>query len=67
LYKLLIFDWDGTIIDSAARIVSSMQSAARDLGLPDLSDEAVRNIIGLGLPEAIRILIPGIDDENLEK
>ncbi|MBU2966652.1 HAD-IIIA family hydrolase [Amphritea sp. 2_MG-2023] len=62
MYKLLIFDWDGTIIDSAARIISSMQKAARDLEQPELSDEAVRNIIGLGLPEAIRMLIPGVDD-----
>ncbi|WP_417223025.1 HAD-IIIA family hydrolase [Amphritea sp.] len=62
MYKLLIFDWDGTIIDSAARIISSMQKAARDLDQPELSDEAVRNIIGLGLPEAIRVLIPGVDD-----
>ncbi len=39
-----------------------MQKAARDLDQPELSDEAVRNIIGLGLPEAIRVLIPGVDD-----
>lgn len=51
------------MIDSAARIVSSMQSAARDLAHPELSDDAVRNIIGLGLPEAIEALIPGIDAE----
>lgn len=63
MYKLLIFDWDGTVIDSAARIVSSMQSAARELAHPELSDDAVRNIIGLGLPEAIEALIPGIDDQ----
>ncbi|WP_432473659.1 HAD-IA family hydrolase [Amphritea sp. HPY] len=62
MYKLLIFDWDGTIIDSAARIISSMQQAARDLEQPELSDAAVRDIIGLGLPEAIRVLIPGVDE-----
>ncbi|MBN0987902.1 HAD family hydrolase [Amphritea pacifica] len=62
MYKLLIFDWDGTIIDSAARIISSMQKAARDLDQPELTDDAVRNIIGLGLPEAIQMLIPGVDD-----
>lgn len=60
LYKLLIFDWDGTVIDSTARIVSSVQKAARDLSHPALSDDAVRNIIGLGLPEAIETLLPGI-------
>lgn len=62
MYKLLIFDWDGTIIDSAARIISSMQQAARDLKQPELTDAAVRDIIGLGLPEAIRVLIPGVDE-----
>lgn len=64
LYKLLIFDWDGTVIDSAARIVSSMQNAARDLAHPELADEAVRDIIGLGLPEAIEALIPGIEAQQ---
>lgn len=62
MYKLLIFDWDGTVIDSAARIISSMQKAAQDLSQPALTDEAVRNIIGLGLPEAIRVLIPNVDE-----
>jgi phosphoglycolate phosphatase len=67
MYKLLIFDWDGTVIDSAARIISSMQAAARDCDLPVPSDSAVMNIIGLGLPEAIRILIPGIDDDGIDR
>ncbi len=39
-----------------------MQKAARDLQQPELSDAAVRNIIGLGLPEAIQALIPGVDN-----
>lgn len=62
MYSLLIFDWDGTIINSEARIIACMRAASQDLELPLPSDEAVRNIIGLGLPEAIRALIPGIDD-----
>lgn len=66
MYKLLIFDWDGTLMDSAARIVSSMQAAARDLSLAVPSDQAVRDIIGLGLPEAIDILIPGISAADNE-
>ncbi len=66
MYKLLIFDWDGTIIDSAARIISSMQAAARDLSLGELTDDAVRNIIGLGLPEAIRELIPGVTAKEID-
>jgi len=67
LYKLIIFDWDGTIIDSAARIVSSMQAAATDLGHPPLTAEAVRDIIGLGLPEAILTLLPFLSEEQVEQ
>ncbi|MFW1678254.1 HAD-IA family hydrolase [Pontibacter sp. JAM-7] len=67
MYKLLIFDWDGTLIDSADRIIASMQAAARDCNVPVPDAEAVRNIIGLGLPEAIRLLIPGIDQVGVEE
>lgn len=66
LYKLLIFDWDGTIIDSTGRIVSSIRAAARDLELPLPTEEASRDIIGLGLPEALRILFPASGDEVIE-
>jgi phosphoglycolate phosphatase len=62
VYSLLIFDWDGTVIDSTARIVSSMQSAARELGLRHLQDHEAQEIIGLGLPEAVQALFPGVDD-----
>lgn len=60
-YRLVIFDWDGTLMDSVARIVSSMQAAARDAQWGPLEEDAVRDIIGLGLPEAIATLCPGID------
>jgi phosphoglycolate phosphatase len=66
VYKLLIFDWDGTIIDSTGRIVSSIRAAARDLDLPLPTVEAARDIIGLGLPEAIRVLFPTSGDDIIE-
>jgi len=67
-YPFVIFDWDGTLVDSEARIISSMQAAGEDCGWqPPLTDEAVRNIIGLGLPEAIRHICPGIDDAGVEQ
>ena len=65
-YRLVIFDWDGTLMDSAARIVACMQAASQDAGWGHLEDDAVRNIIGLGLPEAIAALCPGIDAERAE-
>lgn len=64
-YQLLVFDWDGTLVDSIARIVESMQVAAADCGLPPLDDASIRGIIGLGLPEAIRALYPQLLDPLL--
>ena len=55
---LVIFDWDGTLIDSAAKIVTCMQRAAEQLGIEPLPDEPIRQIIGLSLPQAIAVLYP---------
>lgn len=57
-YRLVIFDWDGTLMDSTGRIVSCMQAAANDMALPALEAARARQIIGLGLPEAISSLYP---------
>lgn len=65
-YQLLIFDWDGTLADSTGRIVDSMQRAARLVGLPAITDAEAQNIIGLGLPEALRTLWPNITAKELE-
>jgi phosphoglycolate phosphatase len=65
-YRVIIFDWDGTLVDSTARIVDSMQRASSQVGLPALSNHAIQQIIGLGLPEALRKLWPGITEEQLQ-
>jgi phosphoglycolate phosphatase len=62
-YKLLVFDWDGTLMDSVARIVDCVRAAVKDLGLQTPNDEEIRNIIGLGLREAVESLFPGADDD----
>lgn len=60
-YSLLVFDWDGTLMDSQAQIVNCMQSAIGELELESRTDEQITNIIGLGLEEAIVQLYPMID------
>ena len=60
-YSLLVFDWDGTLMDSQAQIVNCMQSAISELGLDSRTNEQITNIIGLGLEEAIIKLYPEID------
>ncbi|MET0065272.1 MAG: HAD-IA family hydrolase [Candidatus Thiodiazotropha sp.] len=62
-FKLLVFDWDGTIMDSEARIVACVEAAIRDLEMPVPSREAISNIIGLGLREAVHQLFPEADDQ----
>jgi len=66
-YKLVIFDWDGTLMDSVDRIVSSMRAAAVTANLPVPSAEAVKGIIGLSLPEAFNILFPGCSQALAEQ
>lgn len=64
-FELIVFDWDGTLMDSAARIVASLRGAAQDVGFENLTDAGFRNVIGLGLQEAIRALYPAISDDAL--
>jgi phosphoglycolate phosphatase len=55
-YDLIVFDWDGTLVDSTQLIVDSIIAASRDTGLTAPEPSAARGIIGLGLPEALRTL-----------
>ncbi|MFD2166535.1 HAD family hydrolase [Thalassotalea euphylliae] len=66
-YKLYIFDWDGTLMDSIGRIVSSLQAAARALSLEPPTDEAAKSIIGLSLVPAIERLFPLVTESQTEQ
>ncbi|MCL2829940.1 MAG: HAD-IA family hydrolase [Betaproteobacteria bacterium] len=63
-FDLLVFDWDGTIFDSAAAIVAAVQAACRDLGLPEVPTEQARHVIGMGLDDAMRYVAPGLPSER---
>ena len=63
-YSLLIFDWDGTLMDSIGRIVESVCAAATACDLPVLDEITVKGIIGLSLPEAIVALYPDLADAS---
>lgn len=60
-YDLIIFDWDGTLMDSIDKIVRCMTAAAGDIGVADPGTAAIRHIIGLGLTEAMQALYPALD------
>ncbi|MGX9460712.1 HAD-IA family hydrolase [Shewanella sp. A14] len=55
-FDLVIFDWDGTLMDTVGKIVSCMQSVAQELTLPMPTEQAVRDVIGLSLPNIMPIL-----------
>ncbi|MBL8540437.1 MAG: HAD-IA family hydrolase [Betaproteobacteria bacterium] len=57
-FELLVFDWDGTLMDSAAAIVAAIQAASRDLDLPAPDEQRARHVIGLGLSDAVSYLFP---------
>ena len=57
-FDLLVFDWDGTLMDSAAAISASLRAACADLQLPVPSEERARYVIGLGLSDALKYLLP---------
>jgi phosphoglycolate phosphatase len=60
-YRLLIFDWDGTLMDSADRIVECFQSAIALTDLSPRTNDQIKHIIGLGLNEAMMALYPETD------
>ena len=61
-YDLIVFDWDGTVMDSTAVIAGSIQAACRDLGLTIPDDETARHVIGLGLDQALRYAVPDMPE-----
>ena len=62
-YKLVIFDWDGTLMDSADKIVNCMQLAAKQCDMPIPTYEEVGHIIGISLKPAIMQLFSITDSE----
>lgn len=67
-YALIVFDVDGTLVDSQAGIVASMADAFAEIGLDSPSAEQTRRVVGLSLDEAVARLLPdGMDDPRLDK
>lgn len=60
-FELIVFDWDGTLMDSAAEIVTAMQRAIQDIGLPERDGDRMRELIGLGLNDVLSRLFPELD------
>ncbi len=66
-YRLLAFDWDGTLADSTALIAGAIQQTCRDLGLPAPDDRSARHVIGLGHREAISLVAPTLPSADVAR
>lgn len=63
-YDLVVFDWDGTILDTTAAIALAIQHACGKLGLPVPSTMKAKSVIGLGWEAAIKIVAPTLSPED---
>jgi phosphoglycolate phosphatase len=64
-FDLVVWDWDGTVVDSTAAIADAITGAAADLGLPVPTPAQARWVIGMGLLEAIHHAVPAIRREQV--
>jgi len=63
-YPLIVFDWDGTLFDSAAVIAECIQLAAHEMALPVPDRETASHVIGLGLNDSLRHAMPSLLPER---
>ena len=66
-FDLIVFDWDGTVVDSTSMIAGCIRSAASDLGLTVPTMEQASHVIGLGLLDALSHAVPGLAAERAEE
>ena len=65
-YDAVIFDWDGTLMDSTGTIVTSIQMACADLGLAVPDRQRASWVIGLSLESALYHVAPDLQAEDLD-
>lgn len=66
LYDLVVFDWDGTLLDSTGAIVKAIQAASRDIGATPPTSERARYVIGMGLREALQYAVPDLAESRYD-
>lgn len=66
-FELVVFDWDGTLMDSAGAIVNAIQAACVDLDVTPPDDARARHVIGLGLSDALQQAVPDLSPMHYEK
>ena len=65
--RLLVFDWDGTLMDSIGPIVACTRAALLELGVAQVDESLIRGAVGLGLRETIELVFPDVREEQIEE
>ena len=63
-YDMIVWDWDGTIMNSTPTIVECLQKACEELGIEPPSDQIASHVIGLGLYESLKITLPSVAESE---
>ncbi len=66
-YDLIVWDWDGTIMDSTPTIVHCIQQSCRDLGFKVPDDALASSVIGLGIHDSLRRAVPWVEPIHFQK
>lgn len=61
-YELVVFDWDGTLMDSTRLIARSLREACRDVGVAEPTEEEALFVIGLNMADTFDRVAPGLDE-----
>jgi phosphoglycolate phosphatase len=64
-YDLIIFDWDGTLINSIDWIADCLQQAGELCGIGAPERQAAKDVIGLSIDKAMQALFPTADDQKV--
>src|ERR1035441_10206800 len=65
--RLLVFDLDGTLIDSRLDLIHSVNAMLRHLGRPELEGDVIASYVGDGAPALVRRALADTDDEAFSR
>lgn len=66
-YRLVVFDWEGTLGDTLGQIINSVAREARRLQFGELDEELARQSVGLGLVNAVKKAFPHLNEQEHEQ
>nr|HAT8712872.1 HAD-IA family hydrolase [Legionella jordanis] len=66
-YRLVVFDWEGTLGDTLGQIFHSVASEARRLNFGEIDEQLARQSVDLGLIKALRKVFPHLSDDQHEE